>query len=106
MGRFYLTSNKIKVRLAAPDLQGPPPLGSIANEVYQVMSDKFNAIPPNLRLDFQQDGSAVIAAADPTSGMNVIITIKDNGSATPQTGPTLGQPTQPLNQPPAQPTLT
>jgi len=50
-------------------------MGDIAEELRGILSGKFQARPPGLRTEYQQDGSLRVVADDPLAGIGLTVTV-------------------------------
>jgi hypothetical protein len=80
------TRVRIPRRAATSDGTKPPDLGAVAEIIRQKIADEFDVYPPNLNTQINQDGSIVITAVNPDSGLNVQMTITNIALAQAQSG--------------------
>src|SRR6516162_4495762 len=78
--RFSKHFTRVKLlRWAADTKEGdqPPDLGQVSELVRNTLTDEYDIYPPNLSTEINQDGSIKITAMNPTTGLNLQVTLQN-----------------------------
>src|SRR4051812_12007374 len=55
----------------------PPDLGQVSELIRNTLTQEYDIFPPNLSTEINQDGSIQITAVNPTSGLNIQVTLQN-----------------------------
>jgi hypothetical protein len=55
----------------------PPDLGQVSELVRNTLTSEYDIYPPNLSTEINQDGSIKITAMNPTTGLNLQVTLQN-----------------------------
>jgi hypothetical protein len=55
----------------------PPDLGQVSELVRNTLTKEYDIYPPNLSTEINQDGSIKITAVNPTTGLNLQVTLQN-----------------------------
>jgi hypothetical protein len=79
--RFSEHFTRVKLpRWAAESSSGddqPPDLGQVSELVRNTLTTEYDIYPPNLSTEINQDGSIKITAVNPTTGLNLQVTLQN-----------------------------
>jgi hypothetical protein len=78
--RFSDKFTRVKLPRRAAETAGddqPPDLGQVSELIRNTLTDKYDIYPPNLSTEINQDGSIKITAVNPTSGLNLQVTLQN-----------------------------
>src|SRR5262252_5990283 len=55
----------------------PPDLGQVSELIRNTLTDEYDIYPPNLSTEINDDGSIKITAMNPTTGLNLQVTLQN-----------------------------
>ena len=55
----------------------PPDLGQVSELIRNTLTGEYDIYPPNLSTEINEDGSIKITAVNPTSGLNLQVTLQN-----------------------------
>lgn len=90
-----LTEKKRTYHRIAAGRTAQSQVGEVAEQIRALLNSKYDAVPPNLASEFQQDGTVIITGSNAETGLNVQITVRDlggQGIAAPAPGGPAGPP--------------
>jgi len=78
--RFSPHFTRVKLPRWAAETAGddqPPDLGQVSELVRNTLTKEYDIYPPNLSTEIGQDGSIKITAMNPTTGLNLQVTLQN-----------------------------
>jgi hypothetical protein len=78
--RFSEHFTRVKLPRWAAETTGddqPPDLGQVSEMIRNSLTKEYDIYPPNLSTEINQDGSIKITAMNPTTGLNLQVTLQN-----------------------------
>ena len=78
--RFSEHFTRVKLPRWAAEETGddqPPDLGQVSELIRNTLTKEYDIYPPNLSTEINQDGSIKITAMNPTTGLNLQVTLQN-----------------------------
>jgi hypothetical protein len=78
--RFSEHFTRVKLPRWAAETTGddqPPDLGQVSELIRNTLTKEYDIYPPNLSTEINQDGSIKITAMNPTTGLNLQVTLQN-----------------------------